>query len=169
MARHRRGSRRRGFVAIPFTSSTALSTLADDTVLATGAVTNFGEDIYVISADLEYTMRGNTANENPISVGVSHSDLSVTEVLEALKADLSSPDDIIARERARRPVRRVGNFSGPDVNQRLNDGKPIRQKIKFSIGNGFDLDLWFWNRSGGALQTGTVIEVDGTIYGRWQR
>ncbi len=114
-------------------------------------------------------MRGNTSLENPISVGFSHSDLSVTEVLEALKADLSSPDDIIARERARRPVRRVGNFAGPDVNQRLNDGKKIRQKIGFSVGDGFDLDAWFWNRSGAVLATGTVIDVDGTIYGRWQR
>ncbi len=168
MARKRSG-RRRGFVAIPFTSSTALATLADDTILATGLVSNFGEDIYVISVDAQFTMRGNTTGENPISVGFSHSDLSPGEVLEALKADLSNPDDIIAKERARRPVRRTGVFAGAAVIQTLNDGKSIRQKIKFSVGNGFDLDAWFWNRSGGALQTGTIIEVDGTIYGRWQR
>ncbi len=90
-------------------------------------------------------------------------------MLEALKADLSSPDDIIAKERARRPVRRTGVFNGLSVNESIGDGLNVRQKIKFSVGDTFDLDAWFWNRSSGALTTGAVIDCDGTIYGRWQR
>ncbi len=170
--RRRKSKNRSGFVAIPFSGSLALSTLGNGAALSAnllGAV--FGEDIFIISVDIMFSMDTLTSGEVPIIVGLSHSDLSDTEIVEALVAELTDPDDIIAKERARRPVRKVGAFvvenSAGDI--ALNDGKPIRQKVKFSVGDGHNLDMFAFNNSGATLTTGAIVSFDGTIYGRWQR
>ncbi len=169
MARRRRGSRRRGFVAIPFEVSLSLSTLGDNTVLTSTVLSNnFAKDIYLISTKAYWAMSGNTSLENPIAVGWSHSDLSVTEVSEALLAEVSDPSDIIAKERARRPVRRVGQFAGPDVSQVLADGRLIRTTLKFGVTDGKQISIYAVNRSNASLTTGTIIHCSGTIFGRWQ-
>ncbi len=174
MTKHskRRGrSRRRNFVAISFTEQLALSTLANNTVLA-GRVTTgtFGEDFYAVSADVFWSLQELTANEVPIEVGLAHNDLSVTEISENLDSERLSPDDIIANERARRPVRRSGMFNGTsETHMQLNDGKQIRTPLRFSIGSGFALAFWARNISGSPLTTGALLDVNGTLYGRWQR
>ncbi len=173
MAKQRPGrkryTRRRNFVAIPFTFNLALSTLADDTVLK-AAIATFGEDLFVISVDASWSLRGLTAGETPIEVGMNHGDLTVVEVEECLDAALTDPDDIIAKEQARRPVRRSGIFqgvSGTDIV--LNNGVAIRTPIRFSVGNDHSLDIWAYNRTGAVMTTGAVLQVGGTIFGRWQR
>ncbi len=171
VAKHsrRRSNRRKGFVALPFEASITLDTLADNTVIKANTIT-FGEDIFVLSVDGVWSIRGQTANEGPISVGYAHSDLSVAEIKEALDASLTDPDDIIAKERTRRPVRRVGSFrSNLNNSEVLDDGKVIRTKIKFSVGDSHSLAFYAQNRSGGVLTTGAIILLEGVIYGRWQR
>jgi len=160
---------RRNFVAIPFETALNLSTLANDDVISVASMATFGEDIYIISVDCLFSVRGLTALEGPLQFGFSHSDLSDTEIKEALEAELTDPDDIIAKERARRPVRRVGQFSGLNTDDIFNDGRVKRVRIKFSVGDGFTLDAWIKNRSGSALTTGANLGVTGTLYGRWQR
>ncbi len=169
--KRRRKRSSKNFVAIPFQKSVALSTLADDAVITVGATGNFGEDIYILSVDATWSLRNLTQGEQPLIVGYAHSDLSTTEVGEALNASLANPDDIIAKERARRPVRNAGLFSQLSTDQQIAEagGNPKRQKIKFSMGNGFDLDCFVQNKSGAALTTGAIVEIFGTIYGRWQR
>ncbi len=164
------GVNRKNFVAIPFSASVSLSTLADDAIIKIAALgAAFGEDIFVMSADVLAMVRDLTGGETPLEFGVTHSDLSVAEVDEALTAEVTDPDDIIAKERARRPVRRIGLFNGVSTQQQFNDGNPKRVKIKFSIGNGFNLDFWIKNRSGAILTTGAIVEFSGTLFGRWQR
>ena len=160
---------RKGFVAIPFETAVNLSTLANDDVLSVASMASFGEDIYIISVDCLFSIRGLTALEGPLQFGFAHSDLTDTEIKEALEAELTDPDDIIAKERARRPVRRAGQFSGLNTDDIFNDGRVKRVKIKFSVGDGFTLDAWIKNRSGSALTTGANVGVTGTLYGRWQR
>ncbi len=161
---------RKNFVAIPFSASVTLGTLADDAIIAINALgANLGEDLYVISADIFAMVRDMTGGETPLEFGCAHSDLSVTEIDENLTAELTDPDDIIAKERARRPVRRIGLFNGVDTQIQWNDGNSKRVKIRFSIGNGFNLSLWVKNRSGAILTTGAVAEFSGTLFGRWQR
>ncbi len=169
MARRRKRRSNGRFVAIPFEVSITLSTLGDNTVLSSTILSNnFARDIYLISVKAYWSMSGNTSLENPIAVGFSHSDLSVTEISEALIAEVSDPSDIIAAERARRPVRRTGQFAGPDVNQMLADGRLVRTGLKFAVTDGKQLSVYAVNRSNAALTTGTVIHCSGTIFGRWQ-
>ncbi len=129
----------------------------------------FGEDIYVISVDGTWALHTHTAGQGPIVVGFAHADLTVAEISECIKAELTDPDDIITRERARRPVRQVGAFNGLNTDETLYDGVAKRTTIKISIGNDHNLALYAFNRSGAPLTTGSKITVDGVLYGRWQR
>ncbi len=164
MARH---GRRRNFFAYPIEDQLSLSTLANGIVLA-GNLTTFGvTEAYCISADVQYTLDGLTPNEGPIDVGLSTSDLTVTEIVEQLTAQPTSKSDIIAMERSRRPVRKAGSFAGQSANESLNDGKPIRTRLKFMLAEGKELVLWARNRSGGTLTTGATVTVTGTLFMRW--
>ncbi len=166
-----RRRRNRNFVAIPFSTRLPLSTLADGTVLKGDVLgSDLGEDLYIVSIDAQIAIRGATAGEGPILVGFAHDDLSVAEINEALEAELTDPDDIIAKERARRPVRKTGLFSVINANEVLNDGKAVRTKCRWSEGDGnHRIALWARNQSGATLSTGAILEWFGTVYGRWQR
>ncbi len=173
LARKRRGRKRgRNFVAIPFSVGVSLLTLGNNTVVKTPALT-LGEDLFLISVDMSAHTRGLTADEGePLECGFAHGDLSITEVEEALQAEVSDPDDIIAKEHARRPVRRAGQMirHGSDTTAlALAGGATQRVTAKFSVGDGHGIDFWVANRSGAGLTTGAVTNFTGTIYGRWQR
>ncbi len=165
--------RRRGFVAIPFQTEITLATLANNAVLS-AAILTLGEDLFLISIDATWTLAGIDLGEMPIAVGFAHGDLSDTEIAEALTAALTDPDDIITKERSRRPVRKAGvlaegsAIAGSDVP--MSDGDIVRTRMKMSIGDGHTIDVWAQNRSGAAnLTGGMIVKVEGTIYGRWQR
>ncbi len=162
---------RKNFVSIPFSSFITLGTLADSTVILADLLGNaLGEDLFIISIDCVWTIRGLTGSEVPIDFGFAHDDLSITEVLEALTAELTDPDDIIQKERARRPVRRAGAFNvGSVTNIAINDGNNVRTKMRFSVGDSHNISGWARNLSGATLTTGAIIQMNGVIYGRWQR
>lgn len=165
----KRGSskRSRNFQAWPVRKQLALSTLATDTVIS-GELIGLDQEAYIISADLQWSLRGGTAGEGPLQVGVASGDLSVGEIGEAVWATPSRQDDWIEREKARRPVRKVGTFPGLSTDEVLNDGKAIRTKIKIPCTPTGDLDFWCENQSGASLTGGQVIEVTGTVYGYWR-
>ncbi len=169
----RRSRRRRNynrFQAIPFESSLTLSTLADNTVVVQNLLgAEFAEDFYTISIDAIWSLLGHTAGEGPITVGFAHNDLSTGEIKENLDAEITDPDNIIAREMTRRPVRKSGTFPGLATNETLNHGDPKKTTMKFMVGDGHGLEQWAINRSNAALTTGTVVVCEGTIFGRWIR
>ncbi len=159
----------KAFQALPVNASLALSTLATETAL-TVALSALADDFYVISADLTWTIRDLTGGEDPIHVGLANGDLSVAEIKEAINAAPTSRSDIVAREHARRPIRRIGSFVSGSANlfgNYLNDGKPIRTKVKMYLAEGVELNAFAFNASGAALTTGAVMRVYGTLYGRW--
>ncbi len=125
------------------------------------------EDFWVHAAKLSWTMRGHTAGEGPLIVGIAHGDYSVTEIKENLDVDYTDPEDKINRERAGRLVRRVGQFHGLAAEEALADGEEILTKCKFVVGNSRSLDGFVMNRSGATLTTGTIIRFAGTVSGRW--
>jgi len=148
----------------------ALGTLAQATVIA-ATLLDLAQDAYLISADLMWTVRGLANNESPILVGLSNGDLTTTEIQEAIDASPDSQSAIIELERARRPVRTVGHCVQVGAAQQatLNDGKPVRTKIKFPVVNNTELDFWARNESAAApLTTGAVLEIQGLIYGTWK-
>lgn len=160
--------RRRGFVAIPISFSRVLSSLANDAAESTAMLT-FGEDIYLISMDISLVING-SAGEGPMLFALAHGDLSAAEALESLDAELSDPDDIIAKERARRPVRKLGMVPMSEAEQSLgHDGEIQRRSLRFSVGDAHSLNLVIVNRSGATISSSSVIDAQATLYGRWQR
>ncbi len=166
MAKHKRRSKG-GFFAYPIEKDLILGTLASN-IAFKGDLTAFGATrVFCIAADIEWSISGHTTGQGPISVGLSHGDLTVTEVIEKLDARPSSRSDIIPMERARRPVRRAGVFSGNDTLEKLNDGKAIRTKIRFNVNEGVELACWARNEHTAALTTGSIVHAIGTLYMRW--
>ena len=162
--------RQKNFIAIPFRTSLSLSTLAVAAVLAANVLgAAFGEDIWLVSLDWNANITGLTVGQGPLILGINHADLDVGEIQEAIDAEVTDPDDIIAKERARRPVRRLGIFSGSTAAESLNDGVTKRNKIMFSVGDGHNLEFHVMNISPGSLTTGSVVTFTGTLFGRWQR
>ncbi len=158
----------RGFVVIPIKFQLAPSTLAAGAVFVVNMQgTPFARDLYCISADLRYSLRGGTANEGPLFFGITHGDYSVTEVKEALEAVPIGDGNQITKEQARRLVRKVGVFSGSNVTEKINNGLPVKTNIGFTIQVSQDLNLYVQNDFGSALTGGQAIEVSGNLYGRW--
>ncbi len=164
MAKHRKSS---NFFAYRIEEQLALATLANGIAL-TGDLTALGlTKCYLISADLNWTIEGMTSGQGPIDVGVASGDLTATEIVESLDAKPTSRSDRIPMERSRRPVRRSGSFPSQDVTETLNDGKPIRTKLKFYIDEGIELVAWARNRSGATLAGGAVLNVTGNLFMKW--
>ncbi len=164
MAKHRRTGK---FVVFNVDQSVVLGTLGAGTI-GSSAVTGLGVTrVKIISVDLMYSLTGFTSGEGPIVVGIANGDLSNTEIGEALDAQPTSQTDIIANERRRRPVRRMGVFSGVAVSETLNDGKAIRQKLFTTLDEGTELLVWARNQDTSALTTGATVDVFGKVYAEW--
>ncbi len=165
---HRKGRRRynANFVVIRFQASLPLSTLASNTVLLTSLFGGQLNDraVRLVSIDGYWAIRGATAGEGPIMVGVSHSDYSVAEIKECLVSNALDTGDMIAVEQSRRLVREAGQFGNLGTNEVLNDGRPKRTKVGITTPVGFDYSVWAWNKSGAVLTTGQVLEVSGKAY-----
>lgn len=162
----RRRRRRRPLVVLPVNTSLTVGTLASETVVMSDAI-GISSDFYAISADLTWSMRDHTGGEGPIAVGLTCNNYSVTEVKEKLNAAPTGPSDFVAAEKARRKVRFVADFPGLNTEETLNDGKPIRTKLKINLGGNNDIACFAFNKSGASLTTGTIIRAEGQIYGRW--
>lgn len=172
MAKHNKRRRARNFVALPFSSSKLLGTLADGVAIVSPILATLTEDLFVVSVDVYWSIGNLTPGQDPILVGIAHGDLSVTEITEALDASPTGPRDIVANERAKRPVRRAGQFANPNATAQeqvaLNDGKAIRTTCKFLVSDGVPLNMYAVNRSGAALSTtDPIVTFNGTVYGKW--
>ncbi len=165
LAKHKKRSY---IVRIPVSQDVSLGTLAPNTVTGT-AITGASntEAMWVVAATLSWTIINHTAGEGPLRFGLNHSDLSAAEIRECLDASPLGRGDIIANERARRPVRMAGSFPGLLSTESVNDGVPIKTKINLLIQHDKSLNFWIENRDGSNLTTGTVVKVDGFLWVRW--
>lgn len=168
VAKHK-GKGRGRFAAVRCEANLALSTLANVTVIRVGLhdITAV-RGLWSISCDLNIALKGMTAGEGPLIIGVSHSDYTVGEIKECLEADTLDFGNKVEMEQAQRKVREFGVISAVGVAEALNDGKQIRVKTGFYLEEGKGLDLWVWNKSGGSLAGGAVITGIGKHYVRWQ-
>ncbi len=156
------------FSVIKFDFNRTLTTLADGALTSINLLTSsVNRECYVISVDTYWTIKGLAAGEGPLEVGYAHSDLSVTEISEALSAEPGSPGEIIEREQASRPVRFAGMFSGIGTNEVLNNGKAIRTKLGFTLDDAQNVLMYVANLAGQTLTTGASIRGIGRLYVRW--
>lgn len=155
----------KNFRAIRVSALVSLGTLADNTHVKATLLDNTDQEMYVVSADLMWTVRDHTGAEGPLIVGLSHGDYTVGEIKEWYESSGSATTaDMIALEQSRRRCRDAGMFSGALSDENLNDGKPIRTTCKFSIAEGAKLDFWVRNDSGAALTTGAEVICSGKVY-----
>ncbi len=158
-------------VWIPVTAALPFGTPAAEAVSKSTLIGTLLKDLYVISVKGTFTLQNHVAGEDPIFVGFAHDDLTVTEIAEYLDVNHLGPAmDIIARERASRPVRRAGVFSGFTTHEALNQGQPSRTGLGFSIAEGRDLAIYARNGDLAQLtDTATrYLKFAGTVYGRWK-
>ncbi len=147
----------------------SLGTASGDAITIVALTGLLEEDLLVISVDIQIALEGVTPPEGPRRFGLAHGDYSVAEIAEALDVTLLTPDNKIEQERAGRLVRTIGKLPGANITEVMNDGKPVRPKLIWTIGNGEVLNLWHRNLFTGALTTGSNVEAEGKIYGRWLR
>ncbi len=159
MAKHRRQS---GWYFPRITTSQALAALAGDDMLIGSSLGNVSDSAYVSSAELSWSRANGTVGEGPIIVGLAHSDYSANEIEEWFEStntwDLGNQ---VSQEHARRKCRIVGTFSGDNVTEVLNDGKPIKTKLGFVCHDGTGLVQFAYNDSGAALTTGSLVKING--------
>lgn len=156
------------FSVIKFDFERTLTTLASDALTSINVLSNnMARPCYAISIDTWWGKTGSTVGQGPLEVGFAHSDLSTAEVDECLLAEPNSPGEIIERERSTRPVRIAGLFSGFDTAEALNDGKPMRTKLGFTLDEDQNVLMWVKNLSEVTLTTGGVIRGIGKLYVRW--
>ncbi len=166
----------KNFVSLPFSGTVALLTLGNVTVkIASLLGANLNEDLYVISTDMSAEINGLTPGEGePSFIGFAHGDYSETEIKEHLEVKLLGPGNKLEQEKSRRLIRKAGAFYGDGLNTQTNmklEGRlgsaQIRTRIKFVVESGKPFNVYLYNASGAALQTGSVLRFHGTIYGRW--
>ncbi len=156
------------FTHVPFSATIVLGTLADSTVILGDIIGAMPTGAYIHNVTALWGLRDATAGEGPIDVGFAHGDLSTTEIKENLTVAFNDAGNIISRERASRPVRKVGSFGVIGDSTSLNDGQPVKRAARFNVQNDHELKAWAYNRSGAALTTGAAVVIDGTVLLRWK-
>ncbi len=98
------------------------------------------------------------AGDGPIIVGLAHSDYNDAEKEAVLEASASwNRGDKVAQEVSRRLMRTVGTFRAPPGGgigvSVLNEGRPIKTKLNWSIITGKTLNIWAYNAGSSAFAT----------------
>ncbi len=140
----------------------SLSTLAAATLLSSDLSDNVDEESFLLSTECVYALRGGTVGQGPIVIGWAHNDYTDPEI-EAYVENTQgwTRGDLIAMEIAKRKVRIVGIFSGNTADEVLNDGRPLKTRMRFNLISAKGLSLWAYNDSGGALAGGATLSANG--------
>ncbi len=167
VAKHKGKGRKRTYNLrrVPVTPFVALGALVAGIAVKVGLTGTSDAQYRLISASLLWSLHNHTAGEGPISCGYAFGDYTVTEIKEHLEiASAISPGDKIAQEKANRWIRTVGQFSGQDASEQLNDGKPISTRLNWAVQIGETVAVWFYNNDTNDLTTGSVGGVMGNIF-----
>ncbi len=169
MAKKTPRRRQSRFAVIKVTAEVDLGALTAGNLIKSNLFA-LAQSAYAISADLTWSIDSATADQGPYEFGLTTSDLSVTEVLEALDASPSNEGDIVQLEHSRRPVRVTGIISTPLSmdNAVFNDGRKKRTRMGWAFANAKEPDFWCRNTGGTTLTTGTLLRVAGSVYIRWR-
>lgn len=117
------------------------------------------EKTFISSIVASYSMNNwtNVLEAGPILIGIAHSDYTAAEIEEVIENTGSwNRGDKIAQERSKRLIRIIGQFSTEGITGAkvsLNDGKPIKTKLGWSLNTGRGLSLWAYNLGVAAVAT----------------
>ncbi len=167
--RRKGGGFRGGYLAGNIDQDLGLATLAAKT-LVSSATNTVSEKRRVSSIKCTHTLSDFTvaANTGPIMVGVAHSDYTDAEIEAWVERSGSwSMSDLVADEVRQRKIRRIGIFRIPPTaaGAVLNDGKPIRTKLNWTMITSQGLKFWAYNLGTGALVTTSPnYNVQGTAH-----
>ncbi len=137
----------------------AMTTLAARTLVSAPFDNVVNERTFISSIQAIWSLHSFTpsAARGPILCGVAHSDYTDAEIQAVIDATLSwNEGDLIAQEVAHRKVRRVGIFEIPDDatdSVTLNDGKPIKTRLNWTMTQGQTLRVWAFNLGSVAVAT----------------
>ncbi len=136
-----------------------LGTLASNTAILT-ALPSVTEKPLLSSIKTTWGLAGVTPADNvgPVIVGYSHSDYTLSEVEAWIErgAGSWSQGDKIAQEISNRLIRKVGQFAIPAAvgeSTTLNDGKPIKTKLRWMLITGQTINIWTYNAGSVAFST----------------
>ncbi len=153
---------------VPVFNTQALGTLANAALISGELVPVADEEYRAISLKMVWAIKGVTAGEGPIVVGVADGDYTAAEIEEWLEATSAmARGDRLAREKADRRCRRVGVFGNEGVAESLNDGKAITTRLNWHVVEGKTIQVWGYNQSGAQLTTGANLIQNGTVRLRW--
>ncbi len=138
----------------------SLGTLAGRTLVGSALSDTLGEVSTITSVVARYSLRSYTPadDDGPILCGFAHADYTDAEIEEVLEVvDSWNRSNKIDLERSRRLVRQIGvfepNAADPLAPMALNDGKPIKTKINWTMQSGQTLRFWCYNLGTSALAT----------------
>lgn len=171
MAKRRRARRRRKILKGNVDEGLALLTLAGADLVSVAFDETVLDRAWIPSMEATWMLRNLTVGEGPILVGIAHGDYTAAEIEEFVEnAGSWSEGDMINREIAQRKIRIVGAFSGLGtidttfVDEVLNDGRPIKTKLRMILNQGETLQVWAYNQSGATLTTGASVLMNGHVW-----
>jgi len=149
------------------TETLAIGALAANDAIGDNYDQTTEERSFMLSQEATWAIVNHTAGEGGIIVGVAHSDYTDAEIEEFLEvSDSWNEGNLIDQERSNRGrrIKIVGIFSGDKSDDVLNDGKPIKTSLKFTLTSAQTLKLFAYNTSAAVLTTGTILVVTGHVW-----
>ncbi len=137
----------------------SLGTLAPVTLVSALFDETVDEKTLISSVVASWSLENFTQaqGDGPILIGLAHSNYSDAQIEEYIEASGSwNEGELIEQEISKRFIRRVGVFEGASLAteiQVLNDGKPIKTKLNWTLMQGQTLRLWAYNQGASALAT----------------
>ncbi len=162
------GTRKRKYkqklVYLQVNTSLAAGALAAGDVIAADFPATLDDSFKAVWAKLFWTTQNFTVGEGPIVAGIANSDYTAAEIEECLEANASwDRGDKVANEQAKRQVRRCASFPLIAVDERSNDGKPVYNKLFWTVDSEETLALWI--RAAQTLTTGGAVLIEGVVAG----
>ncbi len=111
------------------------------------------------------------AGVGPITVGIAHSDYTDVEIEQFIEntGSWNPASKVQSKEIGSRLIRKVGTFfprgtgasNQPDP---LNDGRPIKTKLNWTLITGSTLKVWAYNEGSGAIATTVpIVSLQGHV------